>query len=154
MRSRAIGAQIHSAVEALRLHLLHEFFQRARSRVFLRGRGNFPAPGLVVRVLGKERRGVPDSLQEKVYANRKIRRPNKACPALRDGFADRGKIIVPACRANNGVDAHGSKAANIFRSGVRSSEFNGYVDPSEMLMRKAPARKPVVPIHYWRSDRI
>src|SRR6266581_3543493 len=62
---------------------------------------------------------VPDSLQEKVYANRKIRRPNKAGPALRDGFADGGKIIVPACRANNGVDAHGSKAANIFRSGVR-----------------------------------
>src|SRR5881392_758995 len=95
MRTRAVGTQADWTGVAVCSHVFRKFLHRPRRRVFLRGVVNFPAPSFVFPVLGEERRRARDGFEEKVYANRKIRRPDNPRSAACHSFADRRKMFEP-----------------------------------------------------------
>src|SRR5438552_19144030 len=96
MRTRAVGTQADWTGVAVCSHVFRKFLHRPRRRVFLRGVVNFPAPSFVFPVLRELRRGVRDGFEEKVYANRKMRRPYNARSAAYHVFAGGGRLVAPA----------------------------------------------------------
>src|SRR5260370_26761935 len=89
-----------------------------------------------------------NSLKEKIYSHRKMRRPHQSGHALLNGFARRRNFTEPAGRADNGVDAQPGESAYIFRRRVRCREINSHIHAAQRFVRERLGVNVVVAIEF------
>ena len=88
MRTGATGTERDSTRVTAREHFLLQAKKRAGRSVFFGAVMNFPAPSLVIGMMGKAGGGFGNDLKEKIDANGKIRAVEESGISALDGFAN------------------------------------------------------------------
>src|SRR5215475_24749 len=97
---------------------------------------NFPAPGFVFRMIGKEGSGTRNNFNKTIHTDGEIGSIEERGLGASEFGTNFGQLLIPTGSAADGVDPQGCEFANIGGSSGRNGELHSDAGAAKGLARK------------------